>query len=431
MSECLTVREFDRIIFSETSKANYKNIKNKKDFDNLITFIHEFESNETGTDVLEFLSIKHNREVGQYIAVKNYVGIIEMKNGFQIEILPKITFGISEQDKTKFVFLKMLRCLKELNGKLFNHANMNIDKFNLYEIFIDMYLNEVSNLLKKGIKSGYVNVEDNLTKYKGKLIIKDHLKKNLVHKEKFYVSYDLFNSNCSENKLIKSTLLKLKNISTQNKNKREILLMLNAFDEVNASTNYDLDFSKIKTNRSKEYDILMIWSKIFLCNKSFTTFSGSTTSRALLFPMEKVFESYVAQKLKAELVMKSWNISTQDRKYYLFDKPEAKFSLRPDIVIRKPMERNSTIVLDTKWKILNKSENYGISQVDMYQMYVYSKKYKAEVIWVLYPWNEESPTIKNSKISFITNNDDNVTVNVYFIDVANIEESLKELSKQL
>lgn len=384
MSECLTVREFDRIIFSETPKANYKNIKNKKDFDNLVAFIHEFESNEKGTDVLEFLSIKHNREVGQYIAVKNYVGIIEMKNGFQIEILPKITFGISEQDKTKFVFLKMLRCLKEFNGKLFKNANINIDKFNLYEIFINAYLIEVSNLLKKGIKSGYVNVEDNLTKYKGKLILKDHLKKNLVHKEKFYVSYDLFNSNCPENKLIKSTLLKLKNISTQNKNKKEILLILNAFNEVNASTNYDLDFSKIKTNRSKEYDILMIWSKIFLYNKSFTTFSGSTTSRALLFPMEKVFESYVAQKLKDKLVMKSWNISTQDRKYYLFDKP-LKFSLRPDIVIRKPMENNSTIVLDTKWKILNRSENYGISQADMYQMFVYSKKYKAEIIWVLYP----------------------------------------------
>lgn len=430
MSECLTVREFDRIIFSKTPKANYKNIKNKKDFDNLVAFIHEFESNEKGTDVLEFLSIKHNREVGQYIAVKNYVGIIEMKNGFQIEILPKITFGISEQEKTKFVFLKMLRCLKEFNGKLFKNANINIDKFNLYEIFINAYLIEVSNLLKKGIKSGYVNVEDNLTKYKGKLILKDHLKKNLVHKEKFYVSYDLFNSNCPENKLIKSTLLKLKNISTQNKNKKEILLILNAFNEVNASTNYDLDFSKIKTNRSKEYDILMIWSKIFLYNKSFTTFSGSTTSRALLFPMEKVFESYVAQKLKDELIMKSWNISTQDRKYYLFDKP-LKFSLRPDIVIRKPLENNSTIVLDTKWKILNKSENYGISQGDMYQMYVYSKKYKAQIIWVLYPWNEESPTTKNSKISFITNNDDNVTVNVYFIDVANVEESLKELSRQL
>lgn len=430
MSESLMVREFDRIIFSETPKANYKNIKNKKNFDNLITFIHEFESNQREADVLEFLSIKYNREVGQYITVKNYVGIIEMKNGFQIEILPKITFGMHEEDKTKVVFLNMLRCLKEFNGKLFNNANINIDKFNLYEIFINMYLNEVSNLLKKGIKSSYVSVEENLTKYKGRLIVKDHLKKNFIHREKFYVSYDLFNSDCTENKLIKSTLLKLKNISVLNKNKKEILLMLNAFSEVNPSTNYDSDFSKIKTNRSKEYNILMIWSKIILYNKSFTTFSGSTISRALLFPMEKVFESYIARKLKAELAMKSWNISTQDQKYYLFDIPP-KFSLRPDIVIRKPMENNSTIVLDTKWKILNRSENYGISQADMYQMYVYSKKYKAEIIWVLYPWNEESPTAKNSKISFIADNDDNVTVNVYFIDVANVEESLKELSRQL
>lgn len=54
MSESLMVREFDRIIFSETPKANYKNIKNKKNFDNLITFIHEFESNQREADVLEF-----------------------------------------------------------------------------------------------------------------------------------------------------------------------------------------------------------------------------------------------------------------------------------------------------------------------------------------------------------------------------------------
>lgn len=38
--------------------------------------------------------------------------------------------------------------------------------------------------------------------------------------------------------------------------------------------------------------------KVFLMNKSFTTFSGSTASRALLFPMESVYESYVAQQMK-------------------------------------------------------------------------------------------------------------------------------------
>lgn len=430
MGECLKVREFDRIIFSPTPKENYKTIANKKDFDNLVTFIHEFEAEEKEADALEFLKIGYSREVGDYITVKNYVGLIEMKNGFQIEILPKVSFSEGEEDRTKSVFLKMLRSLKEFNSKVFNSASMNVDRFNLYEIFINMYLKEVTSLLKKGIKSGYVNVEDNLTKYKGKLIVKEQVRKNFAHSERFYVSYDEFNPNRSENKLIKSTLLKLKNISTQNENKREILLLLNAFDEVEPSTNYDLDFSKVVRSRSKEYDILMIWSKVFLYNKSFTTFSGSTTARALLFPMEKVFESYVAQKIKTELSLKSWMVSTQDQTYYLFDKP-AKFSLRPDIVVRRPSEDGPTIVLDTKWKRLNRSDNYGVSQADMYQMYVYSKKYKAPVIWVLYPWSEDAPAAKNSKIPFITDHDDDVTVNLFFIDVANIEDSLKELSNQL
>ena len=262
----LVVREFDRIIFSEKKIPNYQNIENEENFKNLVKFIREFEAEEKIADTLNFFSINFAKDVGEYITVKNYVGLIEMKNGFQVEILPKISFNDGEEDKTKAVFLKMLRSLKEFNSKVFNSASLNVDKFNLYEIFINMYLKEVSDLLKKGIKSGYVNIEDNLTKYKGKLIVKEQIRKNFAHEERFYVSYDEFNPNRAENKLIKSTLLKLKSISTQNENQKEIIQLLNAFDGVEASTNYDLDFSKVVRSRSKEYDMLMIWSKVFLYN---------------------------------------------------------------------------------------------------------------------------------------------------------------------
>ena len=72
-----------------------------------------------------------------------------------------------------------------------------------------------------------------------------------------------------------------------------------AFELVETSANYQKDFSKVKLDRNmKDYEMLMQWSRVFLLNKSFTTFSGSTVSRALLFPMESVYESYVAQKMK-------------------------------------------------------------------------------------------------------------------------------------
>ena len=123
---------------------------------------------------------------------------------------------------------------------------------------------------------------------------------------------------------------------------------------------------------TKEYDMIMRWSRVFLLGKSFTTFSGTTNARALLFPMEKVFESYVSQQLRKVMAGTGWEISTQDKGCYLFDSPK-QFALRPDIVIIR--DDGSKIIIDTKWKSLTDKPriNYGISQADMYQMYAYAK----------------------------------------------------------
>ena len=177
---------------------------------------------------------------------------------------------------------------------------------------------------------------------------------------------------------------------------------------------------------TKDYDLLMRWSRVFLLNKSFTTFSGGHNARALLFPMEKVFESYVAQQLKKTLLDLDWDVSSQDKGYYLFDAPR-QFALRPDIVITR--DDGSRIILDTKWKSLvdNSRVNFGISQADMYQMYAYSKKYSTPEIWLLYPLNEEMRS--HPEISF--DSYDGVNVRLFFVDVANIEESLLMLRAQM
>ena len=200
-----------------------------------------------------------------------------------------------------------------------------------------------------------------------------------------------------------------------------------AFEMVEPSNNYQKDFSLVVIDRNtKEYEMLIRWSRVFLLNKSFSTFSGSHNARALLFPMEKVFESYVAQQLKKTFVDLNWEVSAQDKGYYLFDSPK-QFALRPDIVITR--DDHSHVVLDTKWKSLvdNPRINYGISQADMYQMYAYSKKYKTPEIWLLYPINSEMRN--HSEISF--RSDDGVSVSLFFVDVANVEASLSTLRTKL
>jgi 5-methylcytosine-specific restriction enzyme subunit McrC len=204
------------------------------------------------------------------------------------------------------------------------------------------------------------------------------------------------------------------------------------FELVEPSKNYDKDFAKIVINRNtKDYEILMKWSKIFLKNKSFTTFSGIDTARALLFPMEKVFESYVACNLKRVFNRVNWEVSAQDKGHYLFNmlngEKHRKFALRPDLVVTR--DDGTVVVLDTKWKKLinDKGANYGISQADMYQMYAYSKKYVTSEIWLLYPVN----AAMNDSERIVFDSGDGVMVSLFFVDVVNIEKSMEELLRIL
>ena len=89
--------------------------------------------------------------------------------------------------------------------------------------------------------------------------------------------------------------------------------------------------------------------------------------------METLFESYIAVQLRKVLNTSVYALSAQDRTYHLFDEPNRKFLIKPDIVIRQKESKN-VFIMDTKWKVLSDGKNnFGISQADMYQMYAIKK----------------------------------------------------------
>lgn len=431
MNKLIEVKEFDTLISNENYNDKYICV-DKDIFSDLLEFIHAFNSDSEESDVLDFIKIGYRRNIGETLTFKNYVGLIQMKNNCQIQVLPKIEFLNGEQDETKKVFMRMLRSMKDFPSKVFSNANLKMERMNLYEIFINMYLQEVRQLVKHGIKSSYVGVEDNLNFYKGKLLVNEHIKRNMVHQERFYVRYDEYQVNRPENRLIKSTLLKLQNITSSAENSKTIRQLLTSFEMLPPSVNFDKDFSQVVIDRNtKDYEMLMQWSKVFLKNKSFTTFSGTENARALLFPMEKVFEAYVAQNMKKVFSKYHWNVSTQDKGHYLFNKLNGenyrKFAIRPDLVVTR--EDNSIVILDTKWKKLinDRCKNYGISQADMYQMYAYSKKYSTSEVWLLYPVNKDTM----NQDTIVYDSGDGVTVSLYFVDITHIEESMENLYQKL
>ena len=107
--KCVSVKEFEVLNREKLiDKMNKNGIEYRDSFEKLITFIEEFASSPDNEDAYQFMSVKKNRQYGEYVTFKNYVGLIELDDGLQIEILPKIEMASSDEE-IKNIFLKMLR----------------------------------------------------------------------------------------------------------------------------------------------------------------------------------------------------------------------------------------------------------------------------------------------------------------------------------
>ena len=374
------------------------------------------------------MSISARKGIGKVITAKNYVGVITMNDGTTIEILPKIfSHETITESKVKKLLVDMLKTLRNAPFKSLQSTNVNIDKLNIFEIFIRMFVDEVFYIVKRGLKCNYETIQANESVFKGKMVFAAQIKYNYAHKECSFVEYDEFNINRTENKILKSTLYYLYKKTTSIKNKTDIKTLLNAFTDVELSSNYKSDFAQIVPDRkTTDYQTALLWSKIFLMGKSFTSFAGSEVAFALLFPMETLFESYIAAQLKKSLDNSEYIISTQDKTYHLFDDPK-KFLMKPDIVIKNKAS-GKVFIMDTKWKLLSDTKaNYGISQGDMYQMFAYQKKYTSENVTLLYPLTDK--VVQNKDINFLSY--DGTEIKIRFIDLFDQNHSIEILLNEL
>jgi 5-methylcytosine-specific restriction enzyme subunit McrC len=106
--------------------------------------------------------------------------------------------------------------------------------------------------------------------------------------------------------------------------------------------------------------------------------SGGYDAPSLLFPMEAVFEAYVAKHLQKQLISPHV-LKTQARGHHLVThRDQGWFQLKPDLLIKELGQ--DRLVLDTKWKLLdatksNGKDKYGLSQGDFYQLLAYGSNY--------------------------------------------------------
>lgn len=322
------------------------------------------------------LTQRHGRRAVQ---VTSFVGVIQAPNGYQIEVLPKVGKAIGGgAAEARQLLIDMLCCLQSFRHVKAEHAKVAAARMPLLDVFIGEFLRSVELITKRGLRSDYSVRQENLFALRGKLLVASHLRQNLIRADRFFTEHDEFSNNRAENRLLHAALVRALHFARAQTNQRLARELRFVFAEVPPSTEPALDFQRVRLERGMSYyaDALS-WARLILNEQSPLAGAGGCRAPSLLFPMESVFEAFVAKHLARQV--RPLVLKTQARSQYLVRHREQRwFALKPDLLARD-VEGNR-LVLDTKWKLLdglkaNGTDKYGLSQADLYQLQSYGLSY--------------------------------------------------------
>jgi 5-methylcytosine-specific restriction enzyme subunit McrC len=314
------------------------------------------------------------------VQVTSFVGVIRAPDGFQIEVLPKVGKAMDGGVvAARQLLIDMLRCLHGFRHIRTDSAKLLARRMPLLEVFIAEFLRIVAQLVKRGVRGDYRGREDNLFALRGKLLVAKHLRQNRCRADRFYTAHHEFSINRPENRLLHAALRRVLQQSASPANQQLAREVEFAFADVPESEHPRVDFQHVRLDRGMGlYADALAWVRLILDEQAPLPGNGGHTAPSLLFPMEAVFEAFVAEHLVRQ-VARPRVLKAQARSHHLVRHREQHwFRMKPDLLIRDA--GRDVLVLDTKWKLLDglKSsggDKYGLSQADFYQLHAYGHSY--------------------------------------------------------
>lgn len=394
MSDLITVREYAYISVAYTgcpeSTIDHAYISSFA-FDHLCELSASFSRH--GAKVFELAGRRKLR-------LDQYVGVLETKCGTRIEILPKhVDIEPNESNesnetvvaKERELLKKMLKVSLHLPYRDAGEANLSRFKQPIHEWIIDQFLCNFEKLIQRGLRFDYQRVQEEQKYLRGQLQHVKHMRQSPSRKHIFPIEHDIYEVDRPENRLIKTALevvCKKTRCSKNWKLAQELRLMTG---EIPKSQNIAHDFKQWQSGRLLAlYTDIKPWTELILSEYMPVSAQGGWRGVSLLFPMERLFEHYVAYYLRRNL--RDWKVKTQASSQHMCTHENRQiFKLKPDIYIEK---QNKKIVLDTKWKLIDQNNlfgRYGLKDSDIQQMFAYSHHYlqhDSEVI-LIYPYRKD------------------------------------------
>lgn len=333
-----------------------------------------------GTDIL----CDHHR----FLRARQMVGVIAAR-GCSLEILPKVDPAAPDEAApgVRGRLVHMLDLALGLNLSTGQALAMAHRAESLLEVFIALFADGLLAEVRRGLPRQYRAHEDDLLALRGRLDVARQFTVNAVRPDRLACRFDALDADGPLMQVMKACVLLLarhaRTAATQRK-LAELRFLLADIAEVPRGA---LPWKQVRIDRtSRRWKALLDLAKLLLAQSWQQTHADAAAPDGitLLFPMNDLFERYVAAQLRRALAETDLEVVAQGGGEYCLGPWEGEggysHATRPDILIRGGNDA-VLCVIDTKWKHLAK----GVSQADVYQMMAYARLYRCPRLVLLYP----------------------------------------------
>ncbi len=337
------------------------------------------------------------------VVIGNLVGAVRLACDVVVEVLPKI--GVNADDQQDRVGLRrMWEYATDLNLRE-NEAAVRVEDADLplHEWLISRFLNDVDTLLGRGIRSQYVEQEENLSTVRGRLLVSQNLRTNVLAPHRFFCRIEEFSPDRPENRLIRSAIRRVMARSIDPDNQRRATQLNERLQEIPPSQNVRQDFARWRDDRLMvSYREIRSTCRWILESRGAAPIAGEAEMFGRFVRMNDVFERYVARWMQDRLRGTDFELLEQNsgvndgrrRKVLCTWVGKSDRTMKPDILIYSRSERDDCVaILDAKWKrTVDKDDVTGRLSAgsDLYQMYAYAQHWLAgapqdKLIALVYP----------------------------------------------
>ena len=193
----------------------------------------------------------------------------------------------------------------------------------------------------------------------------------------FQLEHDVFEADRPENRLLKSALLEVCQLTRDAELWRWSHQLAAMLHEIPHSHDLRGDLGCWSEERlMTAYRAVRPWCMLILRRLVPLAMIGRWEGPSLLFPMERLFERYVHVCLQRQIGSAADVRRTPSTRHLCSQDGRSMFQLKPDLAIHQAGKMVS--LLDAKWKQIQGDAaegNYGLGQADFYQMFAYGHRY--------------------------------------------------------